>query len=305
MGFLSLFALVTAARAEEALSVAPTSVPSSAAGTTQELPGWIFKPEGAGPFPAIVINHDCSGLGPRSSGAPRRWARILAGEGYVVLMADSFTPRGFADGICTVPFTTPTASVEFLVRADDAYAALAFLRKLPYVDGNQVGVMGGSHGGSTTLLADVAPASPGAPLAAEREHGFAAAIALYPGCGGHYGNWNVAREGRNRGPVVTYFGTYQPAAPLLILIGEKDDWTPAKDCAVLAERAQAAGYKVDIKIYPGAYHSFDGPAPERYIAARRNVNKPDGHGATTGGDAAAWGDAIAEVKRFFARYLKR
>jgi dienelactone hydrolase len=62
-----------------------------------------LKPDGSGPFPAVVIMHDCSGLGPRSSGAPDRWGRELLGQGYLVLIPDSFTTRGHADGVCTDP----------------------------------------------------------------------------------------------------------------------------------------------------------------------------------------------------------
>ena len=42
-------------------------------------------------------------------------------------------------------------------------------RSLPFVDGRRVGVVGGSHGGSTALATMLRP-------------GFAAAVALYPGC---------------------------------------------------------------------------------------------------------------------------
>jgi len=38
---------------------------------------------------------------------------------------------------------------------------------------------------------------------------------------------------------------------VLILIGEKDDWTPAAPCRALTEAAQQAGHPVTIKIYPG------------------------------------------------------
>ena len=192
-----------------------------------------------------------------------------------------------------------------LPRAYDAYATLAYLRTLPFVDGKHVGVMGGSHGGTTTLVVDTVPISAAAPLAAERLNGFAAAIAFYPGCGGHFGAWNVTRSGGATGPVTGYIGTYQPLAPLLILIGEKDDWSPAEYCRALAERAQGAGYPVTIKIYPGALHSFDSDHPPRYVADRRNLNMPNGQGATTGGDPAAWTDSIAQVNTFFARYLKQ
>jgi dienelactone hydrolase len=85
---------------------------------------------------------------------------------------------------------------------------------------------------------------------------------------------------------------------------EKDDWTPAEQCQALAQRAQEAGLPVSLKIYPGAYHAFDSAFPVRYIAERRNVNKEDGRGATTGGNAAAWQDRILQVKSFFGRYLR-
>ncbi len=90
----------------------------------------------------------------------------------------------------------------------------------------------------------------------------------------------------------------------MILVGERDDWTPAKPCEALAERAKAAGYPVEIKVYPSARHSFDSTAPERYLPNRRNATSPTGRGATTGGDPVAWADAINEVTQFFARELK-
>ena len=55
-----------------------TTAPSGAA---EQIPATTFKPDGPGPFPAVVIMHDCSGLGPRSSGAPERWAKELVGRG--------------------------------------------------------------------------------------------------------------------------------------------------------------------------------------------------------------------------------
>jgi dienelactone hydrolase len=297
-------ALTPEARALVAYTHSSVAVPSTTDGVPQDLPTELYKPDGNGPFPAIVIMHDCSGLGPRSSGAPARWAQLLATEGYIVAMPDSFTPRGLPQGVCTLTDPAAANRARLLVRAYDAYAVLAYLRTQPFVDGAHVGVMGGSHGGSTTLLTDTMPLLPNAPLRDERLHGFAAAIALYPGCAGNFGGWNVRRAQGAIGPVTEYIGTYQPVAPLLILIGEKDDWSPAEHCRVLAERADAAGYPVTIKIYPGANHSFDSAAPERYVAERRNANAPEGRGATTGGNQPAWNDAIEQVTAFFGKYLK-
>jgi dienelactone hydrolase len=283
LGAIALWAslLGGCAGATSELSIATTS----AAGTTERIPGTLSKPEGPGPFPAVVIMHDCSGLGPRSSGAPDRWAKALVERGYVALVPDSFTTRGFPDGVCTDP-SPRRIDVSPLRRNRDAYAALAHLRTLPFVGGRRVGLMGGSHGGSTTLGTMAAPENDQSPQARERLAGFGAAVALYPGC--------AALTGRG----------YRPVAPLLILIGEKDDWTPAEPCRALTEAAQQAGHPVTLKVYPGAYHSFDSHNPVRYVATRINPNAPSGRGATTGGDPAAWADSIQEVVVFFGRYLK-
>ena len=253
-------------------------------GAPEEIPATLSKPDGPGPFPAVVIMHDCSGLGTTSSGAPDRWARELVGRGYVVVLPDSFATRGFPGGVCTDP--SPSRNeVGPARRVRDAYAALAYVRTLPYVDGRRVGLMGGSHGGSTTLASMAAPQSDQEPLAGEKRAGFAAAVALYPGCG-------------------IRFTVYKPIAPLLILAGEKDDWTPAEPCRKLAEAALAAGYPVSIKLYPGAYHGFDSYNPVRYVPTRVNLSSPTGRGATTGGDPKAWADAIVEVTAFFGQHLK-
>jgi dienelactone hydrolase len=259
---------------------------------TIEIPFRLMKPDGDGPYPAVVMLHDCSGLGRRSSGAPLRWARKLVPQGFVVIIPDSFTPRGLADGVCT---NGEARGASPFVRAGDAGAALAYLRRQPYVADRPVAVMGGSHGGSTTLATVV-----------ERDGnagGFAAAIALYPGCGVNYGDWHASRSAGRTGPTVAFTGTYKPTAPLLILIGENDDWTPAAYCRSLAEAAQHAGYPVALKVYPGALHSFDSNSKVKYNPERINRNKPDGRGATTGGDPVAWADAEKEVSAFLARYL--
>jgi len=274
-------------------------------GGTEQIPATILKPDGSGPFPAIVMLHDCSGLGSRSSGAPRRWADFLTPLGYVVIMPDSFSSRGFPEGICTASAETPIEQLRRtfpIQRMYDAYAALAYLRAQPFVDGAHVGVMGGSHGGSSTLISMVEPAA--GLLAAEKRAGFAAGIALYPGCGDRYGLWSVRRELGDHGPVIAYDGVYRPIGPLLILAGEKDDWTPARDCQALAERSHAAGFPVDIVVYAGARHSFDSAARVNFNPNRRNVNAPDRRGATTGGDPDAWADSKTRVAAFFARTLK-
>jgi dienelactone hydrolase len=257
-----------------------------------EVPFTLTKPAGAGPFPAVVILHDCSGLGPRSSGAPARWSAELVQQGYVTIRPDSFTSRGHPDGVCL----GGSYFGIFRDRAMDAYGALRYLRRQPFVDRDRIGVMGGSHGGAATLATIVA-----LPMRRQMQRGFAAALALYPACGLRYGDWDVTRDGST---ITEYKGVFEPLAPLLILTGELDDWTPAEPCRQLVERSKAAGFPANIKIYPGAHHSFDSNAPVRFVAERMNMNREDKRGATTGGNQQAWDDAKVQVRDFFAKHLK-
>ena len=289
LGLALLVGGLTACAAVAPEGTLTTSAPN---GAVEHIPIVIARPDGPGPFPAVVILHDCSGLGPGSSGAPGRWSRELVARGYVVLMPDSFTTRGHPGGVCT-DASRSRGEVGPARRRIDAYAALAHARSLPFVDGRRVGVMGGSHGGSTTLAVMAAPESGGEWLAHDRRGGFAAAVALYPGCRAALGSW------RSDGS-----GTYRAVAPLLILIGEKDDWTPAAPCVELARSSRATQHPVDIVVYPGAHHSFDSDRPVRYVATRVNMNAPAGRGATTGGDPQAWADSIRRVTEFFERTLR-
>ena len=129
-------------------------------------------------------------------------------------------------------------------------------------------------------------------LAEDRRAGFAAAVALYPRCATQLGSWRANST-----------GVYQPVAPVLILIGEKDDWTPAEPCRKLTEAAKEAGHPVAIKIYPGRITRST--APGRCATLRHaSTPIPTGRGATTGGDPTAWADSIREVVAFFGQHLK-
>jgi dienelactone hydrolase len=217
----------------------------------------VVRPEGAGPFPALVWLHGCGGLVRRARHADD-WTRRLVRLGYVVALPDSFSGRGYPSGICGNGTRVPPEA-----RADDAYAALRHLENRPDVAAGHIGLIGYSHGGWTV-------------------HGFAAAIAFYPECAA--GAW-VRR--------------YRAVAPLLILSGELDDWTPAAPCQRFAEQAQAHAQAVSIIVYPGAYHSFDAYTPVTRVPEARQ-----GRGATIGGDTAAREDSVKQVEAFFARYLR-
>src|SRR5260370_39501780 len=68
------------------------------------LKAFVYRPEGAGPFPAVVAMHDCAGL-TNASGAVaskyREWAQLLVRDGFIVLFPESYGSRGLGSQ-CTV-----------------------------------------------------------------------------------------------------------------------------------------------------------------------------------------------------------
>lgn len=249
-------------------------------GELVQLSALQFKPEGRGPFPAVVLMHGCGGMYTTAgyiTASYRFWAELLALDGYVALLVDSFNPRGYRT-ICELQKRPILESRE---RVEDAYAAARWLGQQPYIGASRIGLLGWSNGATGTLYS-MRPGS-------KREPGFGAAVAFYPGC-------------RTLSRMKTPYQTY---APLLILSGEADDWTPPEPCRAIAAIAKSEGASVAIVTYPGAHHSFDRiNLPVRYRPAVRNLNKPNRLGATVGEHPQARADAISRTKAFFAQTLK-
>jgi hypothetical protein len=68
----------------------------SVKGEPINLVGHIRRPEGAGPFPAVVLLHGCAG---DWRGMDSRWGARLIEWGYVALSVDSYSPRGI-ESVC-------------------------------------------------------------------------------------------------------------------------------------------------------------------------------------------------------------
>jgi len=248
-------------------------------GEPVELSALLFRPAGPGPFPAVVMLHGCGGFYTRDghvTASYRHWLELLAKDGYAALLVDSFNPRGHAT-ICAQQKRTILVSRE---RVEDAYAALAWLARRPDVSADRIGLLGWSNGGSGTLYTlRAAPAG----------RRFRAGVAFYPGCGA---------LARSKTP-------YRPYAPLLVLAGEADDWTPMAPCIEITKIAAREGAAIEIVTYPGAHHSFDRiNSPVRFRPEVRNANRPDGRGATVGGHPEAREDALRRTLAFFAQHLK-
>jgi dienelactone hydrolase len=237
------------------------------------LIGWLSKPPGPGPFPAVVLFHGCFGIRTYQDA----WAAQLSAWGYVTLQVDYFTPRG-------VEQTCADLRYAFLrgyggENVTDAYGALSYLSGLPFVAKKRIALIG--WGDSPVLRSIVRGGQ-------ERNFDlkFSAAVALYPPCkkmdGGDF------------------------YAPLLILVGAKDDWRPATFCQDMAEMSRVHAVPVSLKVYSDAYHAFDDSAVgERwYFEDAQNLLKMPTRGATLGYSPAAHEDALKMVRTFLSEHLQ-
>jgi dienelactone hydrolase len=196
---------------------------TSATAPAATVDGYLSKPSGDGPFPAVVYLHGCSGL---SKNTRSRMAELITGWGYVSLVVDSFATRGIKEA-CDQPMPA---------READALGALVYLSNLNFVDPKRIAVFGSSQGGIVAL--QFASTHDVKLFAISDELKFKAAVAYYPQCG---------------------VATQQLTIPTIILIGELDDWTPAKDCELWMKLRAGKGAPVKLTVYPGAYHAFDFP----------------------------------------------
>jgi len=252
-------------------------------GAATVLDGRLYRPPGAGPFPAVVGMHGCGGRDFRNRDAVFAyiggWAERLNALGYIVLLPDSFRPRGVPE-ICTQESKTVSPTRD---RPRDALGALAWLRAQPFVKKDTVFLMGWSNGAIATLA--TLRADNFQPQRQRAGGDFRAAVALYPGC------------------VTQVKSKWITRTPLLILSGAEDDWTPAEPCRELAKRSQGNGEPVEFHAYPGAYHGFDAPPHKPLLRADVPAAKTNGKGhVTIADDPAAREDAYARVPRFFARH---
>jgi dienelactone hydrolase len=155
---------------------------------TKAISGALFKPEGAGPFPAVIVMPSCGGVAaPAALSVEKALINHLQTKGVATLIVDPFTPRGQLHGCSGGD-----------IGMKDALAALRVLRGMPDIDGKRIFLKGYSWG-ATASLALVNAANPDSSDAK-----VAGVIAYYPNCG-----------------IVS-----EPSVPVLVLIGEKDAAAP-------------------------------------------------------------------------------
>lgn len=254
---------VPAAQASRTNSQAVEVVIASDAHPVGNLTGWWWPApiNTASPDqslkPTILLLHGCEGM-LNDRGLPntrtRTYAKLLGDQGWNVLALDSFSGRGVRQ-ICTrAPGTT--ATVKQAVRRQDAWAALQWLVSEPGVDPERLALIGWSNGGSTVLDLTHEGFQPGASVPRLR-----LGVAFYPGC--------TTRERQG----------YAPVAPMVLMLGLADDWTPAAPCQRLASE------RVTVLAWEDAHHGFDSTSAVRWRSdVRRGINPAGVH---VGGDPAA------------------
>lgn len=186
----------------------------------------VFPKQSAQQHPAMVIAHGSGGLDWRS----RRWARFFQEQGIATFTIDYFTPRGIFANSQFQPFPFK-----------DTDDALHLLATHPRIDPRRIGIIGFSRGAHLAYEA----ANGGSKVSDAVR--YAAHVALYPTCD------------------VLGVGAQGLSAPVLLLLGELDTLAPYVPCELLADRAHERNSSIQIKVYKGAYHGWDGDYTGDYL----------------------------------------
>lgn len=187
------------------------------------MSGILLKPEGKGPFPAVLISH---GLGGNAESFGRNKAREMVGWGMVCIAPD-YTHAGAAADRALFG-----ASEENIKRAK---TCLEILRGMPEVDGKRIAAYGHSMGGFVTIgLAGAAADS----LKATAISG----SGIAPRAGYPAPSPEVADKVRT---------------PFLILHGSKDTTVRPEQSAALKEILDRNKVPNDRVVYEGEGHPID------------------------------------------------
>ncbi len=194
----------------------------------------------------VIALHGCGGLyattGSRKGQLNARhqaMADLLVAEGYNMVFPDSLTPRGETE-LCTQKIGS--RKIDQTERRADVLGTLAWVATQPWAQPDRIALLGWSHGGSAVLSSTDASRADVRAQAVKP----AVAVAFYPGCAA------AIKSG------------YKPSVPLVLMLGEKDDWTPPGPCVALG---QAVG--AEVNVYADSYHDFDNPVGE--VRVRHDV----------------------------------
>ena len=180
--------------------------------------GYFARPQGAGPFSAVIVIQEWWGLNEHLKNVAERYAR----EGYVALAPDLYHGNVTAD---------PNEAGKLMGALNreeavkDLLGAVQHLKGLKEVRGDRIGVTGFCMGGSYALL-----------LPCRTKEIRAAAP--------YYGEIPDEAALRNL------------ACPILYVYGDADFWITKEEVKLLEASLKKLGKTGEVKIYPGAPHAF-------------------------------------------------
>jgi carboxymethylenebutenolidase len=189
------------------------------------LHGFLYKPEGKGPFPAVLWNHGSE----RRPGWLPDLAPIFLSRSYVLFIphrrGQGRSPGDYVMDLLDRANQTggPQARSRKLVELmeqhlEDQVAALSFLKGLPDVDQQRIAVAGCSFGGIQTVLM------------AERGLGLRAAVDF----AGAAQNWQNSQDLRDR----MLKAVRQAQMPILFIQAKNDyDISPSRELAAAMEKS--------------------------------------------------------------------
>lgn len=237
-------------------SLQPQEVTFPSGGLT--LHGFLWKPEGNGPFPAVLWNHGSEKL----PGWRPQLGQFYVQHGYVFFIphrrGQGRSPGDYIqDLLAKAPESTRGQRLVELQDSavEDVIAALAWLKSQSFVDSARLAMSGCSYGGIQTLLAG------------ERALGLKALIPFAPGAM----SWEYSRPLQDR----LKLAVDRAQAPVLLIQAENDfSLEPSHE---LSKEAEKKHTDFQAKIYPKFGKSHE-----------------DGHGAFCSTATDVWGkDVIA------------
>jgi carboxymethylenebutenolidase len=201
-------------------------------------------PDGAGPFPGIVIIHNQGGINDIL-----HLPAELASAGYVAVAPDMY----YRDGIdCPDPAPTRRARLRDASVITDVNATVDFFKAQPEVDGARLGILGFCMGGRVTYL--MAAANPS----------FKAAVMYYGG--GIFRSWGDGPSPFER--------TAEIHCPMMGHFGEEDDNPSPEDVQKLAAELTAHGKIYEFHSYTGAGHAFMNKSRDTYRQHAADLSWP-------------------------------
>ena len=160
------------------------------------------------------------------------YIKMYQEEGFATFELNSFKSRGISSIVGSQNQVTVAAIIL------DSYRALEKLAKHSKIDKDKVAITGWSLGGGVALFSGWMPLK----NIISKELSFAAHLAFYPPCFFNPENLSFTK------------------APMHILIGEDDNWTPANPCENLVDTL-SKNNNIGITVYPNSHHGFDSQEP--------------------------------------------